>query len=50
VTDLFFHIVTYIQLKQIIKKKNNVENLVLSIGCWLDGGRSKCKLAERERL
>lgn len=36
-TDFFFCIVMYIQVKQIKEKKRGF--LVLSIGCWLDGGR-----------
>lgn len=44
-TDIFFWIVMYIQLKQIIEKENVEWDLVLFMGCWLDAGRSECKFA-----
>lgn len=43
--DLFFCIVICIRVKQMIVKKKNVgRGLVLSVGCWLDGGGSECEL------
>ncbi len=39
-TDLFFSIVVYIW----VKWQNVVQDVVLSVGCWFNGGGSECKL------
>lgn len=47
VTDVFFCIVMYSRVKWIIEKEKNLgRDLILFIGCWLDGGKSECDLAE----
>lgn len=36
----------YIQVERIIEKKENVgQDLIQSIGCWLNRGRSDCEFA-----